>query len=158
MSANENHQPLTFGLAGQTTRSGDLVIEPKMVADPAPGGYGLAVSLTADGKVTHVSASSAIMIYGFMAGSYPRENVNPVSGKTDNVMRRGYMAVPVGAGDPTPGAPVFIRVQNPSEGKPIGGPEAVADGVDTIEAENAMFESTLDADGMAEISFGIVTG
>ncbi len=150
----ENNAPMTYGLPGQITRSsGDLLIEPKLVADPAPESYGHAVSMTSDGKVTRVSASAATVIYGFMVGAFPRMSLVPVAGKTDNVARRGYMAVSVGAGEPSPEAPVYVRIQNPAEGKPIGGAEAVPDGTNTVLVQNAKFKSEMDANGSAEIYF-----
>ncbi len=149
----ENPEKMTFGYAGQITRSGDLLIEPKMLADPAPESYGHAVSLMSDGKATQVSASAATVIYGFMVGAYPRMSLAPVAGKTDNVMRRGYMAVSVGVGEPTPEAPVYVRIQNPAEGKPVGGAEAVPDDANTILVQNAKFKSEMDANGLAEIYF-----
>lgn len=154
----ERKEPMNFGLAGQITRSGDLVVEPKMIADPAPESYGHAVSMGTDGKATRVSPAAAIIVYGFMAGAYPRMSVTPVSGKTDNVMIRGYMAVPVGAGDPYPTAPVFVRTQNPTEGKPVGGVEAVADGNNSVLVQNARFTTEMDANGLAEIVFGQPNG
>ncbi len=48
-----------------------------------------------------------------------------------------------------------MRVATGTELKPIGGIEAVADGVNTIEIKNAMFMHDADAQGNVEISYNI---
>lgn len=150
-SLHEGHEPMTYGLPGQVTRSGDTVIEPKTVGEVPPDSYGHAVSLTDKGQIVKVSATCPVLIYAFLAGAYPRLNVDPESKRTDNAMRRGYMAVPVQKGDPYPGCPVHVRVAAETDILRIGGVEAEADGANTVEVKGVNFTSVLDANNLAEI-------
>nr|WP_223238631.1 hypothetical protein [Acinetobacter baumannii] len=79
----------------------------------------------------------------------------PQSGIVNDIMRRGYMTVKCNAGTAKKAGKVYVRVATGTELKPIGGIEAVADGVNTIEIKNAMFMHDADAQGNVEISYNI---
>ncbi|EOV2172918.1 hypothetical protein ACODVV_003442 [Acinetobacter baumannii] len=124
------------------------------------GAFGIFGKLTADGIVPLEAADTDV--YGLIVRSYPTQSALngigaavPQSGIVNDIMRRGYMTVKCNAGTAKKAGKVYVRVATGTELKPIGGIEAVADGVNTIEIKNAMFMHDADAQGNVEISYNI---
>lgn len=97
--------------------------------------------------------------YGLLVRAYPFQSQvtslgssAPTSGTINDVLVRGYMTVLNNAGVAKKGAPVYVRVTNASDAKPLGGIEAIATANETI-AVDAHF--MCDADGNVEIAYNI---
>jgi len=153
---------LPAGTAGELSRTG-ATIQPEIL-DPTntPLRFGEPVRMAAGRAAILNGSSVAADIYGFLARSYPTQsNTNtfgpaaPVGGQPGNVMRRGYMLVQLRAGTAAKRGAVFVRIANASASQPIGGVEAAADGVNTIQVPNCEFMGPADATGVTEIAYNI---
>jgi hypothetical protein len=155
------------GYVGNSTRSQELTAEPALMNATTPvTGYGLPVKLSSGAVTGIVNGDTAAAVYGFLlkpgvtaGGSASNEAIGaatpPLTGIVD-VMKRGYMLVKVnGAGTPSKGSAVYIRVADPVAGSPIGGIEGAADSSDTIVVTGAYFTGAKDADGLCEIAYNL---
>ena len=148
------------GIAGDVSRKSHSTIEAhNTVAGFAS--FGVFGKLNAEGKFAPLATGdTAAQVYGLIVRSYPTQSesntlasARPIVGFND-VLRRGYMTVKNNAGIAKTGAKVYVRVAAATDLKPLGGVEAVADGVNTIEV-NAIFMCNADASGNVEISYNI---
>ena len=124
--------------------------------------YGLFGAIS-NGKFVPLSpADTAASVYGLLTKPYPTSGVSnsfgeaqpPINGMA-NVMRRGYATVLLRAGVATLKGQVYVRINNPLPGRPIGSIEAVDGGADTIAITSCTFMSGADADGNVEIAYNI---
>ncbi|TPV09378.1 hypothetical protein FJV21_18525, partial [Acinetobacter baumannii] len=151
------HMP--SGIPGDISRKAHSTVEAHILKGNF-GAFGIFGKLTADGIVPLEAADTDV--YGLIVRSYPTQSALngigaavPQSGIVNDIMRRGYMTVKCNAGTAKKAGKVYVRVATGTELKPIGGIEAVADGVNTIEIKNAMFMHDADAQGNVEISYNI---
>lgn len=147
------------GIPGDISRKAHSTVEAHILKGNF-GAFGIFGKLTADGIVPLEAADTDV--YGLIVRSYPTQSALngigaaiPQSGIVNDIMRRGYMTVKCNAGTAKKAGKVYVRVATGTELKPIGGIEAVADGVNTIEIKNAMFMHDADAQGNVEISYNI---
>ncbi|MEN8332129.1 hypothetical protein ABFO73_14910 [Acinetobacter baumannii] len=147
------------GIPGDISRKAHSTVEAHILKGNF-GAFGIFGKLTADGIVPLEAADTDV--YGLIVRSYPTQSALngigaavPQSGIVNDIMRRGYMTVKCNAGTAKKSGKVYVRVATGTELKPIGGIEAVADGVNTIEIKNAMFMHDADAQGNVEISYNI---
>ncbi|HAV5374547.1 TPA: hypothetical protein JI078_17940 [Acinetobacter baumannii] len=147
------------GIPGDISRKAHSTVEAHILKGNF-GAFGVFGKLTADGIVPLEAADTDV--YGLIVRSYPTQSALngigaavPQSGIVNDIMRRGYMTVKCNAGTAKKAGKVYVRVATGTELKPIGGIEAVADGVNTIEIKNAMFMHDADAQGNVEISYNI---
>ena len=79
----------------------------------------------------------------------------PTSGRLD-VMYAGYVAVQVGGSTaPFDGCPAYVRTGAQSQGKPLGGIEAAADGANTLQLRGAYFTGPSNSNGVAELALNV---
>ncbi|MCZ3128068.1 structural cement protein Gp24 [Acinetobacter baumannii] len=147
------------GIPGDISRKAHSTVEAHILKGNF-GAFGIFGKLTAEGIVPLEAADTDV--YGLIVRSYPTQSALngigaavPQSGIVNDIMRRGYMTVKCNAGTAKKAGKVYVRVATGTELKPIGGIEAVADGVNTIELKNAMFMHDADAQGNVEISYNI---
>ncbi|TPS33465.1 hypothetical protein, partial [Acinetobacter baumannii] len=147
------------GIPGDISRKAHSTVEAHILKGNF-GAFGIFGKLTADGIVPLEAADTDV--YGLIVRSYPTQSALngigaavPQSGIVNDIMRRGYMTVKCNAGTAKKAGKVYVRVATGTELKPIGGIEAVADGVNTIEIKNATFMHDADAQGNVEISYNI---
>lgn len=148
------------GIAGDVSRKSHSTIEAHILKGKL-GAFGIFCKLSEKGLVPLEAADEGV--YGLIVRSYPTQSaVNgmgaaiPQENIIHDVLVRGYMTVKCNAGTAKKAAKVFVRVAAGSDAKPVGGIEAVADGVNTIELKNAMFMHEADAQGNVEISYNII--
>lgn len=100
-------------------------------SDTADKIYGIAVRDVVSQSQVTFGANTVSYIHDYAAG------------QGISVMREGYIAVPVQKGTPQIGGKVYVRITASDSNTylPIGGIEAEADGVKTIELPNAEFVS-----------------
>lgn len=148
------------GIAGDVSRKSHSTIEAHVVGAQFAG-FGLFGKLHATtGKFVPLTNADTV-VYGLLVRAYPTQTAQNELGKAvpnatgmTDVLRRGYMTVKNHAGLVVKGAAVFVRINNATADKPLGGVEAIADGANTI-AVNAIFMHEADAQGNVEISFNI---
>lgn len=160
-----NSMPL--GVAGDITRSGDgLAVESQTMGATPLTSYGLPAKLVSGAITGIVAGDTAGLILGFLVRANPSQGGNagnqsfgagtpPLAGATVSLLKSGYIAVQNNAGTPAKEGAVYVRIANPSGAKVVGGIEAVADGVDTIQVANCVFTGAADATGVAEIRFNV---
>lgn len=122
--------------------------------------YGLPVQTSA-GTVIPIS-STGQAVYGILVRPFPRQGLTvsdgsqlnsaspPTAGPAD-VIRKGYITVFNRNGVPAEGGNIYIRFQNPSGNKIIGGIEATST-ADTYQLTGWSFVAAADALGNVEIS------
>lgn len=127
------------GIPGDVTRAHAATIEPQVQSGTGYlTAYGLPVAISSiDSGVRGIGSSdNKDTVYGFLVRSFPTTgngtdglgtSTPPVSGPV-SVMTRGYMSALLGgSAAAVKGAPIFIRIANPSTGKVVGDVEAAAD-------------------------------
>ncbi|MFV8845144.1 structural cement protein Gp24 [Serratia fonticola] len=153
------------GIAGAISRPQDLTVEPHVLDSTKPfAAYGLGGKI-AGGKFVPVEAGDAATV---MAGIFVRPY--PTASQPDKVrqigsgfnftgdnMKRGYVTVNIGgnASSVDLNAPVYMRVATPTEASPLGAFLAAADGANTVQVTNAVFNGPGDADGNIELAYNI---
>jgi hypothetical protein len=122
--------------------------------------YGLPVQLSSS-TVIPISATGQA-VFGILVRPFPRQGLTvsdgtqlgsatpPTAGPAD-VMRKGYITVFNRNGTPTEGGNVYIRFQNPSGSKIVGGIEATST-ADTYQLTGWSFMGAADTNGNVEIS------
>ncbi len=120
------------GIPGDVSRLQSATIESVPLNASLPfSAYGLPGKL-ASGKFVPIAGDEvAADIYGFLVRTYPTQTPNAdgsgVAGGIGSIMRRGFMTVKLNSGTAALGGKVYVRVDNESSGKPIGGIEAAAE-------------------------------
>lgn len=159
------------GIAGTVTRLEHSTIEAQSYDPLVPfTAYGVPMKTAANGKMQPIAAGdTAASVTGFLVRPYPTTGAPqtaygstlgqaiPAIGGIANRMRRGYMMVLLsGAAPAVKDSIVYMRVANPSAGKPIGGLEAVNDPTagNTVPL-NATWQGPADPQGNSEISYNI---
>lgn len=113
----------------QTTNVEGLVLNPSLPF----ASYGVPGKIVSGKFVPLVDSDVAASIYAFYVRPYPTTGGaasdplgtgTPPAGGVGDGMKRGYMTVKNNAGTPALNAQVYVRVANPSSGKPINGIEA----------------------------------
>lgn len=161
------------GIPGDVNRTHPCNIEPCLMdPDDPPTFYGQAVvvdSVTQAVRTVLAGDGAIANIYGITARPYPIQqqsggmtsDFGPGSVPTDqpvDVMRWGYQMVSVsGDTDPVKGGKVYVRIAASAGSHVQGGFEAAADGGNTILLPAASWNGSPDADGNAEIIFGVGT-
>jgi len=146
------------GVPGEVTRTNGAILEPGIVG-AADIAHGAPVKLAGDKFVALESGDTAADLYGFLARSYPTQGgvgtltpgVVP-AGSVCDVLRSGYILVPLAVGTAAKGDAVYVRT-TVDTGKALSDIEAgTATGNVAI---NAQFMGAADADGNVEISYNI---
>lgn len=160
--------------AGDVNRAHPVSIEPNLVdASNPPTFYGQAVLLdAATGGVRPVTAADSAItdIYGIIARPYPTQQaqtnqnfgaspIGPVAPPTSgiqDVVRSGYVAVPVN-GNAAKGGTVYIWVAAPSGSHVTGGFEAAASGGNTatLTSPKTTYNGVTSAKGLVELAYNI---
>ncbi len=160
------------GIPGQVTRLEHSTIEAQAYDPAVPfTAYGVPMKTAANGKMQPIAAGdTAALVTGFLVRPYPTTGAPasaygsaigqaiPPTGGICNRMRRGYMMVLLsGTAPAVKDGPVYMRVANPSAGKPIGGLEAVNDATagNTVLLPTATWQGPADPQGNCEIAFDI---
>lgn len=158
------------GIPGATNRAEHLTVEAGLpLVGFLPPGFGLPLAIDPPtGRFRAINgADTAASVVGFLARPYPSGSLGTTSDGLGfitnfgtyagviNVMRRGYMTVLVGGvAAATKGGTVYVRIAAPSAGKPLGGLEAAADGVNTIAIDSKTYwQGPADAQGNGELMF-----
>lgn len=152
------YQP-NYGVPGDITRPNAPYNDETQAFNPATPfpGFGLPGKLSGGYFVPITTTGDAV--YGFLTRVYPSagpsndpfgSGVPPTAGPC-SVLKKGYIAVQNNSGVPAQGGAVYIRFQNASAGKPVGGVEAAATG-DTYAATGWTFTGAADASGNVEIT------
>ena len=149
------------GIAGDVSRKAHSTIESHHVGGQFAG-FGLF------GKIDQKTGDFVPLdqddkeVYGLLVRSYPTQTAQnelgqavPMPSGIGDVLRRGYMTVKCNAGTAKKAGKVYVRVASETKVKLLGGIEAVEDGENTIELNNAMFMHEADAQGNVEISYNI---
>lgn len=144
MPAYELRMPA--GIAGEVTRLGASHLEPAVVGDTAIP-HGSPVKLSDAALIAIEAGDAASLLYGFLARSFPTQG-DPTTyvdgsaspGAVVDVLRRGYMSVPLASGTAAKNGQVYVRVQTDGE-KALGDIEADADPA-VLSIEGAAGENT----------------
>ena len=163
------------GIPGNVGRIEAATIEAQIVNTTTPPtrfGDPVALTTAGNGGVRPLTTGDvAADVYGFLMRPYPTQGsganvwpsdpLNNTAGYAGapalfgicNILRRGYISVMLnGAAASVSGGQVYVRVAAAAAGKPIGGIEAAADGVNTILLSNCEFRGAADALGNTEIA------
>jgi hypothetical protein len=136
------------GIPGDVSRDhAQATIEAGLMdADTPFPAYGLPAKLSSGKYVPLGAGSDADDLVGFLVRPYPTgatssdglgTSTPPQDGSIGNIMKRGYMAVKLNGGATVAkGDPVYVRVANSSEGKPVGGIEGAPDDGVTATADD----------------------
>lgn len=149
------------GIPGDISRRAQSIVEAvQLNAAAAFSGYGLPGKIVGGKFVPLEAADTADKVYGFLARPYPIQTANADgsgvnSQQMGDVLRSGFMTVKNNAGVAAFDGAVYVRIAAAAAGKPIGGIEAAADGVNTVVIAGAKFKSAADASGNVEIEFNI---
>lgn len=146
------------GFPGEVTRLDSAVIEPCQVGDTDLVN-GQPVKMVNEKIVPLEAGDTAADLYGFLCRSYPSQggigSTAPgtvKSGTVADVLRSGYMSVPLAVGTGSKGAVVYLRISAASGA--VGDIEAALVANETV-AVNATFMGAADADGITEIAYNI---
>lgn len=145
------------GFSGDVTRKGNAVLEPNIMGtSPLP--FGAVIQLT-DGKVAAIASGGTV--YGFLVRPYPMQSFDTdmaagtmPAAATCDILRSGYMSVPLKSGTPAKGAQVHVRIVAGS-GRLVGDLEAAADGSNTMPVPGCFFMGAPDANGITEIGYNV---
>lgn len=157
---------MPFPAPGTVSRPNVQTIEPQIQSATAPvTAFGVPVKMVAGRATAIAAADAATVVYGFSVRVWPGQDYTfapsfgnatpPGAGFPLDILKRGYIMVQVNAGVPAAQGPVYMRVANPSAGKPIGGIEAVADSTNTVIIAGAYFNTLVDENSVAEIAYNL---
>ena len=150
------------GVAGIITRVWSANVESVPLGATAFPAYGLPCKISS-GTIIPIT-STADPVYGILVKPFPTTGKNasdplaaavpPTSGVAD-VLTKGYVSVFVQnvPASVTLGGVVYVRFQNPSGAKIVGGIESVTS-ADVYALTNARFTGNVDASGNGEIYIG----
>lgn len=149
------------GFPGRISRSDSKTVTPEVVdASAVPSGYGLPVKLVSGQVAALASADAVSVVYGFLVSPYPTESTSntlnqaaspPSSGIVD-VLKRGYIIVPLASGTAAKGGAVYVCLATANG---TVGTIAAASGTGFSAIPNAMFQGPADSNGNVEISFNV---
>lgn len=150
------------GVEGALSRPDEATVETQVydAAGLTPTGFGLAVVLSGGKMAAPTAATTGAEVYGFNCRVWPSISGTlgqdfadgaPNPKESAPILVRGYMSVRCGAGTPAKGGQVYVRVQNPLDGRPVGGVEAAADGANTVAVPSCIFMGGMDANNLTEI-------
>lgn len=152
-------QTMTHGYAGSYAR------QPDMIANTRPAGaeivFGAALMYDASGAVVPMGEGGTAEGFVGVAArevksalSYLEQSVGSYAkGEAVTVFQRGAINVKCASGTPQLGGKVYVRIAA-NESIPtavVGGFEAAADGVNTVELTNCQWAGPADANGVAEL-------
>lgn len=150
------------GFAGTISRSDSLTVEQQIIdSGTPPTAYGRFVKLVS-GKVQPIaSGDAATVVYGLAVRPYPAQSTTnalgvstpPTSGIID-VLKRGYMSVPLDNGTASKGAAVYVRV-TVNGGLAVGNIETASDSAKCVVVAGAYFTGPADANGIVEVAYNI---
>ena len=154
---------MPIGFPGRISRSDSLTVEAVPVSQATPPtAYGQFVKLVAGVLQPLASADTAAVIYGLLVNPYPAQSSSngfgaavPPAGGIADVLRRGYIVVPLAGGTAVHGEPVYV-VTTAAAGYPVGSivPASNTGGATAV-ATLATFEGPADASGNVEIAYNI---
>lgn len=123
------------GIQGDISRRQSSTVESGILNPLLPfASYGVFGKIVSGKFIPLVANDVATSIYALFARPYPTTGANasdplgtsaPITKGIADMLRRGYMTVINNSGTPAVDGQVFVRVANPSTGKPINGIEAV---------------------------------
>lgn len=154
---------MPIGFPGRISREDSLTVEAVPVSQATPPtAYGQFVKLVAGVAQPLAASDPATVIYGLLVDPYPAQSSSdgfgaavPPAGGIADVLRRGYIVVPLVGGTAVKGAPVYV-VTTAAAGYPVGSiVTAATTGGATAVAANATFEGPADASGNVEIAYNI---
>ena len=151
---------LNYGFEGNVSRSVDAIITNRLSKGIIP--FGRPVILNDDGTISPFGTGNTATQFVGISVREVKEAVDrgtSSSGYLDkertDILNRGYMTVKINHGTPKINGPVYVRiVKNVSvPNGVVGGFEAEADGINTVELTGVRFISKdLGANGVAEIT------
>lgn len=153
------------GFPGVISRSDSLTVSQEIVdSGTPPTVYGKAVKLVSGKAQPVASGDAGTVVYGWLVKPYPTQSsTNTLGGATPptsgivNVLRRGYITVPLAKGTAAKNGQVYVVTT-------AGGTVAVGDVVTStspsgggtgVAATGAFFQGAADADGNVEIAYNI---
>lgn len=147
------------GIPGDVSRKSHSTIEAHILGGQLPA-FGVFGQFNVQGQIVALDANTKTP-YGLLVRAYPTQSATnalgaalPPSQGISDVLVRGYMTVKNNAGTAKKGQPVYTRIANATDLKPLGGIEAIAVDGETIEVK-AIFMCEADANGNVEIAFNI---
>ncbi|KFK98394.1 hypothetical protein [Serratia sp. Ag1] len=153
------------GIAGAISRPQDLTVEPHVLDSTKPfAAYGLAGKIAGGKFVPVESGDAATVMAGIFVRPYPTasqpDKVRQIGSGfnfTGDNLKRGYVTVNIGgdASSVALYAPVYMRVGTPTAASPLGAFLATADGANTVQVTNAVFNGPGDAEGNIELAYNI---
>lgn len=153
------------GFAGSVSRSDSLTIEQELIDSATPPtAYGQAVKVVS-GKIQPLASGDAgTVAYGWLVRPYPAQSssnglgvATPPSSGICDVLKRGFMTVPLKLGTAAKAGQVYVVTT-------AGGTVAVGDivtsaspagGGTAVAITNTFFVGPADANGIVEIAFKI---
>ena len=153
------------GFPGRVTRSDSLTIEPGIIDQATPPTVFGAFVKNVAGKLQPIAASdAATVVYGVLVSAYPTQSTSnplgvatpPASGVID-VLRRGYVSVPLQGGTAVKGAAVYV-VTTAGTGFPVATIATAASpggGSAAVAVANTFFTGPADSGSVVEIEFNI---
>ena len=151
------------GFAGQITRDDSKTIVPEIIdASTPPTAFGSFVKLVSGKLQPIASGDAATVVHGVLVKSYPQQSSTntlgaastpPASGVID-VLRRGYIAVPLAQGTAAKKGQVYVRV-TADTGKAVGDIETAADSAKCVAVSGCFFTGAADSNGVVEVEFNI---
>ncbi|MDJ8454351.1 hypothetical protein LEF52_22255 [Salmonella enterica] len=153
------------GIAGAISRPQNLTVEPHVLDSTKPfAAYGLGGKISGGKFVPVEAGDTADVIAGIFVRPYPTasqpDKIRQISSGfnfTGDNLKRGHVTVNIGgnASAVALNAPVYMRVDNPTDSSPLGAFLAAADGDNTVQITNAYFNGPGDADGNIELAYNI---
>lgn len=150
------------GFAGTVSRSDSLTVEQQIIdSGTPPTAYGRFVKIVA-GKVQPIaSGDAATVVYGLAVRPYPAQSTTNALGASTpptsgimNVLKRGYMSVPLDNGTAAKNGTVYVRV-TVNGGLAVGNIETAADSGKCVAVTGAYFTGPADSNGIVEVAFNI---
>ncbi len=154
---------MPVGFAGRISREDSLTVETHLIDSNAPPTvYGLPVKIVS-GLIQPIAAADVIanVYFGILVNAYPTQSSStglgaatpPTSGLCD-VLRRGYITVPMTDGTGVAGAAVYVR-KTVDGAKAAGAIEDASDSGKCEVLPGAYFMGPKDANNVVEIAFNI---
>lgn len=168
MTGSVLNYTLGYGYAGEPSHTPDNINATHPVALTETDGivFGAACVQNTDGSIANFGATNVAADFAGVAVrvvktpvSYPDQNLGKyLAGEIMTLCERGAITIQLNEGfntDPVIGGTVYVRVALNTTDYPdaiIGGFETTADSTNTVALTNAVFSSTADANGVAEIT------
>ena len=158
------------GFPGRVSRSDSLTIEALPINNSTPPGYyGCPVKISSNQVSGLASGDAGSVVFGFLAQPYPIQGnsasgtigaaATPPSAGMADVMRRGYMTVPLASGGGTPALGGQVYVVTTAGGSFTVGALVTSaspgSSAAAVAITNARFKGPTDASNNVEIEFAI---